>query len=112
MSFYKRWWFWLVVVIILFYFIIGFGFLNPTLNRVVSGEVDKSCSVDSDCELKSTTCGPCDCGDAVNKEWDKFCLFSNGFRDVQVMCKICPSPGLNFDVRCVENQCERVWKLG
>lgn len=78
------------------------------MNKNFVGKPDKTCTADSDCALKPTTCGYCDCGDAVNKDWNVVCPFKNPPK--QVLCKPCPSPNLDFDIKCVENQCQRVWK--
>jgi hypothetical protein len=79
-----------------------------SLNKYFSGVPDKKCTMDSDCVLKDTTCGYCDCGDAANKDWNVLCLFRNP--PMQVLCKTCPSPNHDFEIKCVENQCQRVWK--
>lgn len=47
--------------------------MNNSINSLVAGTPDKSCSVDSDCNLEKTRCDPCDCGSAVNKNWNRFC---------------------------------------
>lgn len=67
---------------------------------------DKSCIVDSDCTLRPTSCDACDCGEAVNRNWEAVCPFSN---KELVHCKICPSEGDNFEIQCVENLCQKVW---
>ena len=79
-----------------------------SLNRYFNKNPDKTCAVDSDCVLKRTTCSYCDCGDAVNKYWNSFCPFKK--IPMGVMCKMCPSLNRDFEVKCVENQCQRAWK--
>ncbi len=98
----------LALGIILLIAVINYLGVLSFLNNYVSGTPNKSCMVDTDCVLRSTTCGYCDCGDAVNKDWNVFCPFRNP--PAQVFCKMCPSPNLNFEIKCVENQCQRVWK--
>lgn len=94
--------------VILFVIVLNYsGIISPS-NKYSTGTPDKTCTVDSDCALKRTTCGYCDCGGAVNKDWDIVCLFKNPPK--RVLCKPCPSPNLDFDVKCIENQCQRVWK--
>ena len=97
-------------ILILMVFLSFFGILNilnTPLNSIVAGNPDKNCNVDSDCALKKTRCAICDCGDAVNKNWNTFCPFPNLER---LYCKMCASPGYDFDIKCVSNQCQKVWK--
>jgi len=81
--------------------------LNQPLNNLIAGSPDKSCNSDSDCVLMKTTCHPCDCGDAVNKNWHPYCPFPD---NALYECKMCASPNYDFDVKCVESQCQRIWK--
>ena len=96
-------------LIILFYlasFIIISG-PNDLANAIIAGKPYKQCTVDSDCAIKSTTCQSCDCGDAVNVNWNRVCPFPTFAR---FQCKMCASPTLNFNISCVEGQCQKVWK--
>ncbi len=77
------------------------------MNKYLAGTPDKTCTTDSDCVLKRTSCSYCNCGDAVNKDWEVFCPFRNP--PIQVMCEMCPPPNY-YEIKCVENQCQRVWK--
>lgn len=76
-------------------------FLNGPINYIVSGSPDKSCTQDADCLIKQTDCGYCSCGEAVNKDWQQYCLFPNHF--VDVLCKPC-SAG---QIQCVGGQCQQ-----
>jgi len=97
----------LIGIVMLLNFLYILAFLNMPLNYLVVGAPDNSCNEDSDCVLRVTTCSPCDCGMPVNKEWTKepFCPF----RKPPILCKMCPSPNYDFEIKCVENQCQRVW---
>lgn len=97
-----------ILIVLVFLSFTGFSnVLNNPLNRLIAGTPDKNCNVDSDCALKKTTCGVCDCGNAVNKDWNRFCPFPNL---EMVYCKMCASPGYDFDIKCVSNQCQKVSK--
>ncbi|MBS3172707.1 hypothetical protein J4438_03990 [Candidatus Woesearchaeota archaeon] len=98
----------IIILIVCFFFLSNVFGAFSSLNKYVSGTPDKHCSLDSDCILKDTTCGYCDCGDTVNEDWDVFCPFRNP--PARVKCSVCASPGYNFDIKCVNNQCEKVWK--
>jgi len=63
-------------------------FLNWPINKLVAKTPDQSCFVDEDCKIAPTTCGPCDCGQAVNKNWQAYCPLKSRQR---VLCKTCPS---------------------
>ncbi len=96
-----------ILVLFLFLSFSGlFNILNKTLNRFIAGTPDKNCNIDSDCALKKTSCGVCECGDAVNKDWNRFCPLSYL---VMAYCQDCIDP-TSFDVKCVNNQCQKVWK--
>lgn len=82
------------------------NFLTGSVNHIINNP-DKKCNLDSDCELKRTSCGGCDCGDAVNKNWGRVCLF---FEQHMEFCEMCPSLNLNFEIKCINNECQRVWK--
>jgi hypothetical protein len=99
----------IVAGIILIFTVLNFvGLLYP-LNSFVSGAPDKRCNEDTDCMAKKTTCYHCDCGDAVNKDWDAFCPF----RDTRMyQCIECLGrEGMDYDIRCVESSCTKVWKI-
>lgn len=98
-----------VISYIIFDLIVSPHSFNQTLNKLVRGNPNKGCSVDQDCSLKQISCLPCVCFDVVNDKWDSFCPLKNSGW-LRFQCKVCPSEGINFDVKCVENQCQRVWK--
>lgn len=104
----------ILVLIVLSFILNSFGAittgssLNDPLNRLIAGTPDKSCNVDSDCVIKSTRCSPCDCGDAVNQRWYTYCPFP--IAKIGIFCKPCATPGQDFDLKCVNNQCQKVWK--
>jgi hypothetical protein len=101
----------IVVGLIVFFAVLNFigalAILNQPLNSLIAGSPDKRCNVDSDCILRDTICHTCDCGDAVNKNWYPFCPFLD---TAKYLCKMCASPNYDFEIKCVENQCQRVWK--
>jgi len=97
----------ILIVLVFFNFSGLFSILNNSLNNLIAGNPDKSCNLDYDCVLKKTSCGVCDCGDAVNKDWNRFCPFPNFGT---VYCKMCASPSYDFDVKCISNQCQKFWK--
>lgn len=105
----------LIVFIILFLLFFSYTLIvrnaskiNHTLNKIVAGEPDKSCRAADDCANKLITCSYFGCGEAVNKEWKTFCPLlkydSSVSMDIEI---ICPREGLNFDVKCNNNQCEK-----
>lgn len=96
-----------LIIILLLNFLSVLAFLNVPLNRLVIGTPDRGCNEDADCDFRIISCGPCDCGAPVNKEWTKepFCPFRNPL----ILCKMCPSPNYDFEIKCVENQCQKVW---
>ncbi|HLC73526.1 MAG TPA: hypothetical protein VJH20_02725 [Candidatus Nanoarchaeia archaeon] len=97
-----------VIVILLYAFAFPYS-INQTLNSNIAGKPDKNCNIDSDCTLKQIGCRPCECFDVVNIEWNSFCPLKNpGIARFQ--CKMCASEGIDFDVKCVENQCQKVWR--
>jgi len=93
-----------LAILILNYFGV-MSFSNNMLNGIVSGSPDRSCSVDSDCIIKHTSCGPCDCGMAVNKDWNVFCPFKEK-NILRFKCKMCMS-NEDFQVQCINNLCEQ-----
>ncbi|MBW2970707.1 hypothetical protein KY320_00950 [Candidatus Woesearchaeota archaeon] len=106
----KRIWIGLIVAaIIVILFALNFIGALSYFNKFFSGAPDKSCITDSDCVLRDTSCGYCDCGDAVNKDWHVFCPFKRP--KMRVMCEMCPAEGYNFDIKCVNNQCQRIWAI-
>jgi hypothetical protein len=95
-----------ILIVLVFLSFTGFyNLLNSPLNRLIAGTPDKDCNADRDCALKDTNCQACDCGDAVNKDWNKFCPFPN-FE--MVYCKMCASLGYDFEIKCVNNRCQKV----
>lgn len=95
-----------VLGVILILFLLNYAGAFSSLNKYLSGTPDISCTTDSDCVLKPTSCYVCDCGDAVNKDWTVFCPFKRP--RMPMLCKMCPSPNYDFKVKCVENQCQQV----
>ena len=98
----------LVIVILIFilnYFYGALAFLNEPLNDIISGSPNKSCNDDSDCVLRKTICHQCDCGDTVNKNWYTFCPFVDKSID---LCKMCASLHSDFEVKCINNLCQKV----
>jgi hypothetical protein len=83
------------------------GGLNGPANALFAGTPDKQCKIDADCTLKKTTCQPCDCGDAVNAKWKTFCPFPTFAR---YQCEMCASPQRDFNISCIEDRCERIWR--
>lgn len=80
-------------------------FLNGPINHIVAGTPDKSCQIDSDCQIKPTQCGYCgDCGDAINKNWQQYCPFKNHYSTI--LCETCPP----WQVKCIEGQCQKYFK--
>lgn len=78
-----------LVIIILAANLSGYWtFLNWPLNKISAGTPDASCFVDEDCKIAATTCAPCDCGQAVNINWNANCPFKS--RQV-INCKMCAS---------------------
>jgi len=78
-----------LIIIILAVNLTGYWtFLNWPLNKLVAKTPDGSCLVDEDCKIAATSCGPCDCGQAININWQPYCPFKNTQR---VLCKTCPS---------------------
>lgn len=69
---------------------------------------DKSCTVDSDCTVKRTTCEICDCGDAVNKNWTPKCHF-NKYDVDHTLCEMCPAEGINYVAKCISGECKKIW---
>lgn len=94
----------LIVIIFLTNAFGYFGDLNRPINNLVAGEPNRYCKVDSDCQLKSTVCNGCDCGEVVNKDWDKFCPLKD---NKLYKCKLCPIEGKDFEIKCIDNQCLR-----
>ena len=97
-----------VILLLVFFYLFGFlSFLNTPLNSILYGPVDKSCNVDSDCVLHSTTCEvSCACPVAVNKNWDKICPF--GYKHSFVLCEPCLSLRRS-ELKCIDSQCQQVF---
>jgi hypothetical protein len=96
----------IIVIITILNFIGNLARLNQPLNKLIVGNADKSCNSESDCVIRKTTCLPCDCGDAVNKNWHTYCPFSY---NAKYLCKMCASQNYDFYIKCIEGQCQRVW---
>lgn len=95
------WWILLIGgVLLVANFFTLFSPLNEPLNTLIAGPPDKTCGIDEDCVVEPTTCEPCDCGDAVNKEWGTFCPFGT----LSVFCKMCPGLG----TQCIDGTCAEV----
>ena len=87
-----------LILIVLAVNISGYStFLNWPLNKLIAGTPDGSCFVDEDCKIANTTCGVCDCGQAVNKNWQAYCPFKNNF----IKCKPCPP----LQAQCLKYAC-------
>lgn len=97
----------IVIVLVLLILFDVLSSLNTPINEFIAGTPDKSCNIDSDCTLKETTCELCDCGDVVNQNWERFCPFVS-LKKVQ--CKICASLTNDFDIKCVDNLCQKNYK--
>ncbi len=103
---------WIAIGIVLVLFIVGNILvksssysLNNYLNKVVRGEPDKSCVVDSDCKIASTTCNICQCGSAVNINWEgSFCPFPE-LNLGDIACSMC----LRGTPKCIKNICTEVY---
>ena len=109
----KRVWSWILIIFVLliaFNFLGFLSFLNEPTNKLVAGYPNKKCSSDSDCILRGVTCAICDCGDAVNKNWYPFCPFEKKLMGSVVLCKTCPFPKYDFEIKCIKNQCKTVSK--
>jgi hypothetical protein len=78
--------------------------INGSLNAIVAGEPDRSCRQDSDCALRQTSCSLCDCGDAVNMKWERFCPLPD---KETVYCKPCASLGADFQLKCADGTCQK-----
>ena len=93
----------LILVIILNYS----GALAP-LNRHF---IDRTCTVDSDCTVIRTRChpNPCNCGVAVNKDWNGFCPFININVGVCIQCPLYEEGDEGPKVKCVNNRCKEVF---
>jgi hypothetical protein len=92
----------IIIVLILIVLAINFAgywtFLNWPLNKLVAGTPDGSCYVNSDCKIAPTTCGVCDCGQAVNKNWQAYCPL---VRKNKILCKTCPP----LQAQCMKYAC-------
>ena len=82
----------------------GLGFLaifNEPVNYLIYGPLDNSCTTDSDCALKQTSCSvSCACPQPVNKNWNHQCLF--GYAHPFAVCKPCAS---QVQVQCFNKRC-------
>jgi hypothetical protein len=61
---------------------------------------DLSCQKDADCKIATTDCRPCDCGQAVNINWQAYCPFTS--RNIYA-CAPCPP----YQAKCINNKCEK-----
>jgi hypothetical protein len=96
----------IIVGITIFLVMNYFGLFSP-INSFINANPDKSCTVDSDCTIKRTTCYYCDCGGIVNRNWNVFCPFNSLplYMHNLIQCGLCP---VNFEIKCVDNQCEKI----
>jgi len=91
----KKWKWAMVLAIVLLLFLTGID--EPIVNNTVN-KVDYSCSVDSDCMVKSTIPGWCGGPKCINKDWEYYSSVINS-----VMSLSCLEPLLACT--CVEGQC-------
>jgi len=73
----------------------------PNLNQT-QNQPDTSCQKDEDCKIAPTSCGPCVCGDAVNKNWQLDCPRTFDLKNIP-MCAPCP-PSI---AKCVNYKCQQ-----
>lgn len=73
-------------------------FLNWPLNKIVAGTPDESCYISDDCKIATTSCAICDCGSAVNKNWQAYCPFKNRQR---ILCETC----IDSQAICLNYKC-------
>jgi hypothetical protein len=88
---------WLLVLVIVF-FILLTGIDEPVVNNTINSP-DYSCSVDSDCVVKSISKGWCGNPQCVNQDWEYYDSMINS-----VFALSCVQPMLSCS--CVENKCE------
>jgi len=62
---------------------------------------DQSCFVDEDCKIAPTSCGPCDCGQAVNKNWQPNCQKKSYDPNKIYECTPCPP----YTAKCFKYKC-------
>jgi hypothetical protein len=89
----------IIITLVVLYYIGLFSILNNPLNNLVAGEPDRTCSVDSDCVVKTIQCSSTCDKEAVNVEWSKFCPFKE---NVFIAISGCSGP---IDAKCVEGIC-------
>jgi hypothetical protein len=90
----------IVIILAVLYYFGLFSFLNDTLNRLVAGEPDKTCSVDSDCIMKQIDCSRSTCDkEAVNVKWNNFCPFRKRMFEAISGC------GGSINAKCIEGIC-------
>jgi hypothetical protein len=73
--------------------------INPAYNQP-----DLSCLTAADCKIVATTCGPsCDCGTAVNKNWQLKCPAKSFDPNNIFEC----APCMPVEAKCVNNKCQQ-----
>jgi len=73
------------------------------LNQILQPQTpDQSCLIDEDCKIALTTCGPCDCGQAVNKNWVLKCPYKTDNPQNVIQCAPCLPPL----AKCVNFKCK------
>jgi len=88
---------WLLILVIVV-FILLTGIDEPVVNNSINSP-DYSCSVDSDCVVKSISKGWCGNPQCVNQDWEYYDSMINS-----VFALSCAQPLLSCS--CVENKCE------
>lgn len=88
---------WLLILVILI-FILLTGIDEPVVNNTIN-RPDYSCSVDSDCVVKSISKGWCGNPQCVNQDWEYYDSMINS-----VFALSCIRP--LYSCSCVENKCE------
>jgi hypothetical protein len=88
---------WLLVLVIVV-FVLLTGIDEPVLNNTINSP-DYSCSVDSDCVVKSISKGWCGNPQCVNQDWEYYDSVINS-----VFALSCRMP--LYSCSCVENRCE------
>lgn len=88
---------WILIPVILI-FILLTGIDEPVVNNTINAP-DYSCSVDSDCVVKSISKGWCGNPQCVNQDWEYYDSMINS-----VFALSCMPPMLSCS--CVENKCE------
>jgi hypothetical protein len=77
-------------------------YLNPIFNQLVAGEPRKDCLSDSDCVYKQIDCEVCGQLDAVNKNWEPFCLIPDTRQFFCAASKMIPER----NIKCMGGVCQ------